>query len=48
VQIVAIDMCTESRAGIRDVLPTAQIAVDHWHDWRAMRNIPGILAFLLV
>ena len=31
VQIVAIDMSTEFRAAIRDVLPNARIAADHWH-----------------
>ena len=31
VQIVAIDMSAEFRAAIRDVLPTARIAADHWH-----------------
>ena len=31
VQIVAIDMSAEFRAAIRDVLPNALIAADHWH-----------------
>ena len=31
VQIVAIDMSSEFRAAIRDVLPTARITADHWH-----------------
>ena len=30
-QIVAIDMSAEFRAAIRDVLPRARIAADHWH-----------------
>ena len=31
VQIVAIDMSSEFRAAIRDVLPTARITADHRH-----------------
>ncbi|AXH94828.1 ISL3 family transposase [Ornithinimicrobium avium] len=31
VQIVALDMSSEFRAGVRTALPRAKVSVDHWH-----------------